>query len=116
MKKSEKKQGGSVPFYNIVINPNSFTKTIENVFYYSFLIKDGNSKLELNDEGEIVASTATVPNINEMKEGKGENKQAVLKFDLATYKKLVEKLQNRGNKRKREEEEEEESSPKKLKK
>ena len=31
-------------FWKVVVNPESFTQTIENMFYFSFLIKDGHAK------------------------------------------------------------------------
>jgi gas vesicle protein len=37
-------------FFDFVINPSSFGQTVENMFYVSFLIKEGNVKIVLKDD------------------------------------------------------------------
>ena len=36
---------GSVPFYHFITDPQSFSKTVENMFYVSFLIKEGKVRM-----------------------------------------------------------------------
>ena len=36
---------GSIPFYHFITDPNSFARTVENLFYVSFLIRDGRVKI-----------------------------------------------------------------------
>jgi hypothetical protein len=41
----------AVSLFDFVVNPSSFGQTVENIFYTSFLIKEGNLKVLHSDEG-----------------------------------------------------------------
>jgi hypothetical protein len=41
----------AVSLFDFVVNPNSFGQTVENIFYTSFLIKEGNLKILHSEEG-----------------------------------------------------------------
>ncbi|KAI8586561.1 Nse4 C-terminal-domain-containing protein [Geranomyces variabilis] len=41
---------GRIPFFKFIINPESFGQTVENLFYLSFLIRDG--KVQINEDDE----------------------------------------------------------------
>lgn len=45
---------GSFPFHHFITDPNSFARTVENLFYVSFLIRDGLARIFIP---EIAAST-----------------------------------------------------------
>jgi non-structural maintenance of chromosomes element 4 len=36
--------------FAFIINPNDFGQSVENLFYLSFLIRDGKCAMELNEE------------------------------------------------------------------
>lgn len=50
-----------MPYLKFIVNPDSFAQTIENIFYYSFLVRDGTAALEMDEDetsgsfGDIVA-------------------------------------------------------------
>lgn len=55
-------EGVPVNLFKFVVNPNDFAQTVENIFYLSFLIRDGKVALETNDEGEpVICMSSQVP-------------------------------------------------------
>jgi hypothetical protein len=44
-------RGGGIALFKFVINPYSFGQTIENLFYVSFLIRDGKVGISMDDRG-----------------------------------------------------------------
>lgn len=40
----------AIPYLKFVINPDSFAQTIENIFYFAFLIKEGKVALEMETD------------------------------------------------------------------
>jgi non-structural maintenance of chromosomes element 4 len=47
------KQKNAVDFFKFVIHPSSFSQTIENIFYLSFLIRDGKVLLEMDPNSGV---------------------------------------------------------------
>lgn len=41
---------GKTNFFNFIVDPDSFTQTIENIFHYSFLVKDGQAAVMVQQE------------------------------------------------------------------
>ncbi|NXL83792.1 NSE4A protein, partial [Alectura lathami] len=37
-------------FFDLVVDPNSFARTVENIFHVSFIIRDGLARLRLDDD------------------------------------------------------------------
>jgi hypothetical protein len=46
--------GNGINFLEFVINPNSFGQTVENIFYASFLIKEGAAGMQVDDDGCVI--------------------------------------------------------------
>jgi non-structural maintenance of chromosomes element 4 len=44
-------EDGGVDLFKFVINPRSFGQTVENLFYVSFLIRDGKAAITIDDDG-----------------------------------------------------------------
>jgi len=75
-------------FFEFVINPNSFTETVENLFDLSFLVKDGLAKIEFDEDGLPRIASCGKPNPDDLTEGL-KNAQCVVKFDLSTFQEMV---------------------------
>lgn len=46
-------QGDGLNFFKFAINPDDFGQSVENVFYLSFLVKDGKAGLKVSEDGEM---------------------------------------------------------------
>jgi hypothetical protein len=97
---------GGLSFFKFVINPLSFGQTIENIFYVSFLIRDGKVGLSTDDRGmpylgvltnsrhfvaRLIDIEPTNPRTKEEIEEQGAHKhQSVIALDMAEWEELIE--------------------------
>lgn len=42
----------TLPFLGFIVNPDSFSQTVENLFYFAFLIKEGKAAIEMDEDPE----------------------------------------------------------------
>ena len=86
LKNSESDQ--PVSLVDIVVDPNSFTKTAENMFHYAFLVKEGLAGIDASEDSPAVLEAKMTkppaPNAADTL----QKKQAVLKLNLDMWKKL----------------------------
>lgn len=73
--------------FKVLINPNSFTQTVENIFEFGFLVTDGWAGVEVDKEG-VPKIIATSPN-----ESTNLSKtSSVLSLSFSQYEKLIKVL------------------------
>ena len=97
---AEASQNGKVPFWIFILNPNSFGESVENLFYTSFLIKNGKAKLEVI-ENVLYISPARSGGSRRRRlssDGGGDNRngptfQAVVSFNYKAWSELAERRQ-----------------------
>ncbi|KAJ7924934.1 Nse4 C-terminal-domain-containing protein [Mycena leptocephala] len=75
---------GPINLFKFVINPNDFAQSVENIFYLSFLIRDGKVALETQEDGQVVIFICQQPDDNDYISGL-KKRQIVLEFDKATW-------------------------------
>ncbi|KII92185.1 hypothetical protein PLICRDRAFT_104315 [Plicaturopsis crispa FD-325 SS-3] len=82
-------ENGPVNLFKFVVNPNDFAQSVENIFYLSFLIRDGKCALETDEQGEPIIFTCEQPSPEDY-EGGLKKRQIVMEFDMATWKRAIE--------------------------
>lgn len=48
------REGEGINFFKFFINADSFGQSVENMFFTSFLVRDGKAGLSVKDDGEIL--------------------------------------------------------------
>ncbi|OQO13736.1 hypothetical protein B0A48_01966 [Cryoendolithus antarcticus] len=89
MKKLRITDTGGPSVFDYVVNPHSFGQTVENLFYVSFLIKEGSCGIEMDDNG---LPSLLIPNARTDEEGRGQDvskHQAILSLDYGTWRDLI---------------------------
>ncbi|EAS31290.3 nuclear protein Qri2/Nse4 [Coccidioides immitis RS] len=81
---------GGVPLFKFCINPRSFGQTVENLFYVSFLVRDGSVGVAL-DASDLPTLHPSTPALPSEAQRKGLQKhQAVFSLDFETWRNLIE--------------------------
>ncbi|KAJ3060103.1 nuclear protein, partial [Podochytrium sp. JEL0797] len=82
-------QTGAINFFEFVINPNSFSQSVENIFYVSFLIRDGHVAIDIED-GQPILRTVQPNQAEDDEEGgagsaKKQQKQHIIELSYDSY-------------------------------
>ncbi|XP_005094508.1 EP300-interacting inhibitor of differentiation 3 [Aplysia californica] len=77
-------------FFEFVTNPHSFGQTVENIFYASFLIRDGLAKVTLDDDSLPVIEPIQKEDIENERSETAERHQVVLSITHEEWKEIVE--------------------------
>ncbi|KAG8213635.1 Nse4 C-terminal-domain-containing protein [Butyriboletus roseoflavus] len=80
---------GPINVFKFIVNPNDFAQSVENLFYLSFVIRDGECAFEINDDGEPIVMRCEQPTMDERAAGV-HARQIVMEFDMATWKRAIE--------------------------
>ncbi|XP_011830895.1 PREDICTED: EP300-interacting inhibitor of differentiation 3 [Mandrillus leucophaeus] len=79
-----------VSYFEFVIDPNSFSRTVENIFYVSFIVRDGFARIRLDEDRLPILEPM---NVNQMGEGNDSSchgrKQGVISLTLQEWKNIV---------------------------
>ncbi|KAI0740474.1 Nse4 C-terminal-domain-containing protein [Earliella scabrosa] len=81
---------GTVNIFRFIINPHDFGQSVENLFYLSFLIRDGKCAFMTDEEtGEPAIMLCEQPTQQDYVDGLVKH-QLVLEFDMETWKRAIE--------------------------
>lgn len=81
---------GGVPLFHFCINPRSFGQSVENLFYVSFLVRDGTVGIQV-DSRHLPTLHAAKPYAPSEAQRKGVQKhQAIFSLDFETWRDLIE--------------------------
>lgn len=98
---TENQVGGPVPFYQFLLNPWSFSESVENVFYMSFLTRDGKVALVFDDAGTPLLSTKVKQYAASSSTGKDKKRKAfadspgqvIIDLNMQQWKKLCQLME-----------------------
>ena len=96
----QKKNGErQINLFRFIIDPTSFAKSVENLFYTSFLIKEGRLVLEDDSEGfPAVRIKESLPDDQKQRELEKQRRKEsiqnhiIFQMDVPTWRKLIEKF------------------------
>ncbi|KAL8902941.1 MAG: hypothetical protein Q9207_004264 [Kuettlingeria erythrocarpa] len=82
-------ENGQMSFFPFVINPKSFGQTVENLFYVSFLIRDGDVEVGQSDD-TLPTLIPIERNSREEQTAGAQKHQAVFHLDFDTWEDLID--------------------------
>ncbi|KAJ7703931.1 Nse4 C-terminal-domain-containing protein [Mycena rosella] len=87
----EQLEDTKINIFRLVVNPESFAQSVENIFYLSFLIRDAKAALEIDTEtGEPLVFASEPPSDEERVNYSLMKRQMIFEFDMATWKRAIE--------------------------
>ncbi|KAK4246686.1 Non-structural maintenance of chromosomes element 4 A [Corynascus novoguineensis] len=82
---------GGIDLLRFVVNPHSFGQTVENMFYVSFLIREGSVKLEFDEYGLPAIEPVRKNSSAEPSRSKAAMRhQAIMSIDMATWRDIID--------------------------
>ncbi|KFP69272.1 Non-structural maintenance of chromosomes element 4 A, partial [Acanthisitta chloris] len=74
-----------ISFFDLVIDPNSFARTVENIFHVSFIIRDGLARIELDEDKLAVIEPSQRDSRGEEDVAAAARNQAVLSLSYQEW-------------------------------
>lgn len=98
------KHDGPVALYQFILNPNSYAQSVENLFFMSFLVRDGKVSLSYDEDGIPIISTEDLTRTNQESAAAAaaknpasttneDRKQVIINLDQQSYEELIEIFQ-----------------------
>ncbi|KAJ1991595.1 hypothetical protein GGI25_001614 [Coemansia spiralis] len=81
-------QVGPINLFELVINPRSFAQSVENIFYVSFLIRDGKAFID-DESGQPMIEACEPPQQDDYLSGLTK-KQLIFSLDVGTWREIID--------------------------
>ncbi|KAH7344350.1 Nse4 C-terminal-domain-containing protein [Pyrenochaeta sp. MPI-SDFR-AT-0127] len=81
---------GAVGLLDFAINPHDFGQTVENLFYISFLVREGNAKIIKDDDGLPLLIPEEPHGLSDQREKNIQKHQAVFSIDYPTWQMFID--------------------------
>ncbi|KAJ2877526.1 hypothetical protein H4R27_006178, partial [Coemansia aciculifera] len=81
-------QVGPINLFQLVINPASFSQSVENIFYVSFLIRDGRAFID-DQSGQPMIEACEPPQQDDYQSGLTK-KQLIFSLDQSTWREIID--------------------------
>ncbi|KAF7373826.1 Non-structural maintenance of chromosomes element 4 [Mycena sanguinolenta] len=78
-----------INIFELVVNPESFAQSVENIFYLSFLIRDAKVAFEIDESGAPIVFACHEPTDEDREEGV-RKQQLIFEFDMPTWKRAID--------------------------
>ncbi|KAF2993520.1 nuclear protein [Curvularia kusanoi] len=80
----------AVHLFDFAINPRDFGQTVENLFYISFLVREGNAQIVKDDDGLPLLAPAAPRGVSEQRDQGAQKHQAVFSIDYPTWQMFID--------------------------
>ncbi|KAK0703534.1 Nse4 C-terminal-domain-containing protein [Lasiosphaeria miniovina] len=86
------RRNGGIDLLHFVINPHSFGQTVENMFYVSFLIREGSVKLEFDKDGfpELQPADRNLTSGMARSKHSTTRHQSIMSIDMKTWRDIID--------------------------
>ncbi|KAJ5099455.1 nuclear protein Qri2/Nse4 [Penicillium argentinense] len=81
---------GGIPFFSFCINPHSFGQSVENLFYVSFLVRDGNAGISTDSRGLPTLHSAQPYAPSEAVRRGIHKHQAIFHLDFDNWREIID--------------------------
>ncbi|KAG1880601.1 Nse4 C-terminal-domain-containing protein [Suillus tomentosus] len=79
----------TINLFHLIINPHDFGQSVENLYHFSFLVRDGLCALYLTNNGEPVVCRRE-PSTHKEDIGGINRHQMIMEFDMVTWKRAID--------------------------
>ncbi|KAI1658652.1 hypothetical protein F4813DRAFT_355839 [Daldinia decipiens] len=81
---------GGIDLLRFVVNPRSFGQTVENMFYVSFLIRDGRIKIDFDENNLPTLDPVDREDETAASKHRAQKQQAVFSIDMKTWRDIID--------------------------